>query len=225
MDLIKLVTLLLLKPLTAVSNALTPKDHIIEVQLTFSNTVCSIKTEAKSGYSRDELLLSAFLMFISKYLYICDDRQTEPVKNVLRKIPNYSEKSTIAFGEAIYKTAFLTLSEAEQKAVMGLFFMGIPPLTFSEDDKVNYKMAEYTIRISPKLAIYFLMSAGPDIILLPLTLANLYEYVMEKIEDKKKKDLAVELTKQLLEGYDTVNCKSNEGLMLARDLLLKNGIF
>jgi len=54
------------------------------------------------------------------------------------------------------------------------------------------------------------MSAGPDIILLPLTVGILYDYVINKMRNKAKKEKLDHSIIDLLKKYEFVDCCSME---------------
>jgi len=92
----------------------------------------------------------------------------------------------------------------------------MPPLTFYEDEEPRHSFAKYKFLVFERsggngLGHIFHMSAGPDIILLPLTVGILYEYVVNKLRDKGKKEKLDNSIIDLLKNHSTVDCRSMSG--------------
>jgi hypothetical protein len=69
------------------------------------------------------------------------------------------------------------------------------------------------------------MSFGPDIILLPITVGILYDYVIDKINDKGKRNKLDDAISDLLEAHNQVDCRSLRVFMkLPEEILFKNNL-
>jgi len=71
----------------------------------------------------------------------------------------------------------------------------------------------------------FHMSAGPDIILLPLTVGILYGYVVNKLRDEDRKEKLDNSIIDLLKGHSVVDCRSMAGQTeLPNEVIIKNNV-
>ncbi|MGH2574256.1 MAG: hypothetical protein ACRDFC_01000, partial [Ignavibacteria bacterium] len=146
--------------------------------------------------------------------FICDQRQVNVTRDFLLNAIRISQNPNEICGK-LYETVFSTLNPMEKNAISKLYFMGIPPQTYSEDEVLpmpNTKYSFLVFRYSGRLTSNFHMSAGPDIILLPLTVVILYKYVVDKIGEIDKKQKLDKAIIDLLEAHSSVDCRSLEGL-------------
>ncbi len=180
------------------------------------------------------MLIAGYILFLARYFYICDDRQIKVVQSLLLNTITNAEKPG-AITPKLYEIVFQTLSKAEQEATIGLFkiynrFLPIPPLMYSESEEPKHSFAKYSFLVFERpndhlLTANFHMSSGPDIILLPITVGILYEYVVNKIQDKDKKNKLDQSIIDLLEEYKLIDCRSPYGIaVLPIGILAKNGL-
>lgn len=191
-----------------------------------------IQTNHKEQFLTDDLLIASYIMFLARYFYICDDRQVDIAQDFLLDSVRRSQKPN-EIAAKLYETVFKTLNPLEQDAAIKLFkiysrFTSGPPLTYSEAKEPSHSYAKYSfyvIESGSRLTSIFDMSAGPDVILLPLTIGILYEYVADKIRNKDKKEKLDRSIIDLLEGYNSVDCRSREGFSrLPVEIVKKNNL-
>ena len=177
-------------------------------------------------------LIASYIMFFARYFYICDDRQVHIVRDFLLDSVRRSQKPN-EIASILYERVFKTLDPAEQDAAVKLFKIysrvtSPPPLTYCEDKEPSHSYAKYSfyvIKSGRGLTSIFHMSAGPDKILLPLTVGILYEYVVDKIRNREKKGKLDRSIIDLLEGYNSVDCRSREGFsMLPAEIVKKHSL-
>lgn len=119
----------------------------------------------------------------------------------------------------------------EQNAINKLFqFPLFPPLTYSETKEQRRVFAKYSFFIfryhnDNNLRRVLHMSGGGDIIYLPLTVGLLYEYVIDKIQDKHKKEKLNQSIIDLLEAYNIIDCRSLlNSFKLPNEIIWKNRV-
>ena len=104
----------------------------------------------------------------------------------------------------------------------------MPPMAFSEGEEPAHSFAKYKFFVfkhagDKELGHIFHMSAGPDIILLPITVGILYEYVLHKLQDKAKKDALDRSIIALLKEHSVIDCRSMTGqFRLPNEIIKKN---
>ncbi|MCX6813218.1 MAG: hypothetical protein NTV77_01885 [Candidatus Azambacteria bacterium] len=222
-------------PIIRLVNLITRhKDNLLEWHLNFGPSFVKIQTYYKEQSLQDDLLIAGYILFLARYFYICDDRQIKIVRDLLLDAVEKAEKPN-AIAPKLYEVIFQTLNKMEQGATIGLFeiynkFLPIPPLTYSESEEPRHSFAKYSFFIFERpsdrmLTSIFHMSAGPDIILLPITIGILYEYVVNKIQDKEKKNKLNQSIIDLLKEYEFIDCRSPYGfVVLPIGILAKNGL-
>lgn len=110
----------------------------------------------------------------------------------------------------LYETAFATLSDGEKQAAPKLFTMGIPPIIITEGETPMRSFAKYSFLVFVRRGeLYgnFHMSVGADIILLPITLGTLYDFVSAKVTGRNKTLLRNGVI-ALLEMQEEQGCRS-----------------
>lgn len=204
------------------------KDNLLEWHFNYGEYFVQIRTTHKEQPLPDGLLIVSYILFLARYFRICDDRQIEPMREFLNKEIVNSEKDTTELSSKIHTIIMQTLNKWEKRAVDKLFFMGLPPLDFSENEEVSRPYARYSFlvfRQGGNLTSTFHMSAGADKIFLPLTVDVLYEYVIWKLRNKNKKEILDKAILDLLKAYDDVNCRSFKGLSkLPVEIINQNNI-
>jgi len=219
MALFRFIFAILFAPIRWLTNLTTrPKNNLLEWNLSYGPFFVRIQTNHKEHFLSDDLLIASYILFLARYFYICDDRQVDITREFLLDSVRRSQKPN-EISAKLYETVFKTLKTVEQNAAIKLFkiysrFTSTPPLTYSEDKEPSHSYAKYSfyvIESGSRLTSIFQMSAGPDIILLPLTVGILYEYVVDKIQTREKKEELDRSIIDLLEGYNSVDCRSREG--------------
>lgn len=221
MALFRFIFSIIFAPIRWLSNLLTQhKDNLLEWHLNYGPSFIKIQTNHKEQFLADDLLIAGYILFLARYFYICDDRQIDIVRDFLLESIGKSQKPN-EITPKLYEVVFQTLNKMEKDATLGLFkiynrFLPIPPLTFSEDEEPRHSFAKYKFLVFERaggngLGHIFHMSAGPDIILLPLTVGILYEYVINKFRDKNKKEKLDNSIIDLLKKHSIVDCRSMTG--------------
>ena len=221
MAVFRFIFTIIFAPIRSLANLLTQhKDNVLEWHLNYGPSFVKIQTNHREQTLPDDLLIASYILFLARYFYICDDRQTDVVRNFLLEQIQKSQKPN-ELTPKLYEVVFQTLSQMEKDATLGLLkiynkFLPIPPLTFSEDEEPRHSFAKYKFLVFERsgkngLGHIFHMSAGPDIILLPLTVGILYEYVINKLRDKNKKEKLDNSIVDLLKKHSIVDCRSMTG--------------
>lgn len=197
------------------------KDSLIEYYFNYGHNICQIKTVSKQPFIKDELFICAYILFLARYFCICDERQTDIIKNMLlMEVTNKQNQTVSSFTNIIYQAIYVTLNAEERFAVQKVFFPNMflsPPFSYSEEKEPKFSLAKYDFYVFMNMEEIFTsifnMSFGADIILLPLTVGILYEFTNDKLKDKKKKEVLDYLIVLLLEGYDKISCRSIAGFI------------
>jgi len=222
MAIFRFIFSIIFAPIRWLANLLTQrKDNVLEWHLNYGPSFVKIQTNHKEQFLADDLLIASYILFLGRYFYICDDRQTNIMRDFLLDAIEKSQKPN-EITPKLYEVVFQTLNQMEKDATIGLFkiynrFLPIPPLTFSEDEEPRHSFAKYKFLVFERtgdngLGNIFHMSAGPDIILLPLSVGILYEYVVNKLRDKDKKEKLDNSIIDLLKKHLVVDCRSMAGL-------------
>lgn len=200
------------------------KDNLLEYHLNYGPSAVKIDTKIK-GAESDDLLIAGYVLFLARYFYICDERQALGVRITLENCIGEIEPNLLPV--RVWEAAKQTFNKMEFQAIYGLFTLGNPPLGYSIDDP-SRSYAKYSFVVWEQrghLTSRFHMSAGPDIVLLPLTVGVLYNYVADKLSDRSKKELLDKTVMDLLEAYHSEDCRSQYALWkLPVEILAKNGI-
>lgn len=208
-------------PIRLLVNLLTKhKGNVLEWHLNYGPSFVNIKTRQQGQSLPDGLLIASYILFLARYFYICDERQVDIVRNfLLEQIKESNKPNEIT--PRLYEVIFQALSQTEKNVTLDLFrtysrVLPIPPLTFSEDEEPSHSFAKYNFLVFERtggngLSHIFHMSTGPDIILLPLTVGILYEYVTNKLRDKDKKEKLDNSIIDLLKKHSVVDCRSIAG--------------
>ncbi|MGB9847800.1 MAG: hypothetical protein ACPLKV_01110 [Minisyncoccia bacterium] len=234
MAIFRFIFSIIFAPIRWLTNLFTQrKDNVLEWHFNYGPSFVKIETKYKEQFLPDDLLIAGYILFLARYFFICDDRQIEVVRKFLLNEIEKSKSNEIT--PKLYEIIFQTLDQMEKDATLGLFkiynrFLPMPPLTFSEDEEPRYSLAKYSFLVFERsggngLGHIFHMSAGPDIILLPLTVGILYEYVVHKLRNKDKKEKLDNSITDLLKGHSAVDCRSMAGQTeLPNEVIIKNNL-
>ncbi len=202
------------------------KDNLLEWHFNYGGSYMRIDTRHKEQFLADNLLIASYIFFLARYFYICDSRQIQVMRNCLEQEIGRIEPKELP--TKIWDAISQTLSEMEFKAVYGLFTMGIPPLDYSEEDEPSHSFSKYSFLVFEKnnnLTSTFYMSSGPDIVFLPLTVGILYEFVVDKLKDKSKKEILDTFIINLLNAHYQTDCRSLVALnKLPVEIIIKNNL-
>ncbi len=107
---------------------------------------------------------------MARYFFICDERQIEPVKNLLYKEIGNKKTNPEELSSKVWDVVWQTLNEMERHAVGKLYsniFRGMPPMFYSEQE-TNRSYAKYSFFVFENgkgyLSSIFHMFTGADII-------------------------------------------------------------
>lgn len=233
MAIFRFIFSIIFAPVRWLTNLLTQrKDSVLEWHLNYGPSFVKIQTIHKEQFLADDLLIAGYILFLAQYFYICDERQVDVVRNFLLSNAG-KQKSTKLMGAELFEKVFNTLTLQERDAVVKLsriWGQGIAPglpFLYSEDEEPRHSFAKYKFLVFERpggkgLGHIFHMSAGPDIILLPLTVGILYEYVVSKLRDKDKKEKLDNSIIDLLEGHSVIDCRSMAGLTELPNEVIRN---
>jgi len=203
---------ILIAPFRWLESLFQHKDNLLELHFNYGSSAIQIKTIHKEESLSDDLLIASYILFLARYFYICDERQVESVRNLIeQEIGSIEPKELPA---KVWGAVGQTFSKMEFKAIYGLFTMGIPPLSYSEEEP-RRSYAKYSFLVFKRngnLSSSFHMSSGPDIVFLPLTVAVLYEFVVDKLRDKNKKDALDTSISDLLNAHHFASCRALSAL-------------
>lgn len=221
---------ILFAPIRILFNLFQHKDNLLEWHLTYDKFFVQISAKYKEQNIKDDLLIASYILFLNRYFYICDERQVDIVRNVIRQKVVHDHFNPKELTPQIYNSVLNTLYPGEQKVVGELYINGIPPLTYKDEKdweplRANAKYSFLVYERKGKIVDDFHMSFGPDIILLPITVGILYEYVIDKINDKSKRNKLDDAISDLLEAHNQVDCRSLRVFMkLPEEVLFKNDV-
>lgn len=152
--------------------------------ISFDSIYCHI---GKGGHYSDSLLISSYILFLSRYFFICDDRQLIPMRKLLSKRLNDNYNFDELINDA-GKLIYDTLNESEKEQISQLSNQKIIlPIEIS-NKQAGKSLGNYRFNIvksSVGLGSIFDMSPGLDIELLPRLAILFYEYILSNLSDRK----------------------------------------
>jgi len=211
-------------PFRWLSGVLYRKHAAIRLQIAYGSGRAYITSQCESDQQEFKYLVVAYLLFLSRYFFICDERQTEPVANRLAEYVKRAGSDDQLAG-VLFETVHATLNQNEKNAVAGLFsFRNLPPLTYAEGTNAGARIAQYTVttyKTGDRWSIDFYMSAGPDIVLLPITVGILYQYVFDKIGADYRTVLNSCIS-ELLTAQELSDCRSAQNATRLPNMVIAN---
>jgi len=202
---------ILFAPIRILGNLFHHRDNLLEWHLTHDQYLVLIQRKYKEEKNNDYLLIASYILFLSRYFYICDDRQIDVVRKILQEQVRGQGENINNITEKIYIAIFHTLKPEEQKVVGKLYSGGTPPLKYSEDWLPMNPNTKYSFLVFENKGILnenLHLSHGPDIILLPITVGILYEYVSDSFVDVGNRKILDKTIKDLLEAHNQFDCRS-----------------
>ncbi|ADI02372.1 hypothetical protein [Syntrophothermus lipocalidus] len=198
------------------------RETLAKFNFTYGPIFCHIEGLCKEP--SDDLLILSYLMFVSRYFFICDERQIAPMQAFLNDFSSgelwFEEYSY--FHEAVQVTVFKTFTEEEKSAVIKLF-SGMSPLLLTQDinkiKKPSFKYSLEVFRTDNDVISGFRLSVGPDKILLPLTVSLFFEYVVKHFRDERSVERIMNALKELMDYYEHHDCRSKGSLFIAPSIL------
>lgn len=187
----KRVFLTLIAPLIYLYNAVFRKklsDSLIYFDIKFDNESCYMK---HAGTSSDNVLVASYIMFLSRYFFICDDKQLEPMQKYLIKI--FKEKfDSKKFINGIEGLVYDTLSEHERNQLKSLAKSGAVMPAFLSDDDNSGSLGKYQFYLTNQDGVIvskFFMSPGLDIVLLPRLVFFMFSYINSELASEESKKI------------------------------------
>jgi len=169
-------------PLSLLGKLQKPSSSLVDFRFTFKNS-CYVQIYPHVNETA-QLLIGAFIAFLARYFYICDERQVGPMSQVTLKIDSYQDGDEVI--STIYDTILETLEPFERGAIKGLMPLGAPEMVVREVGKQSDVLATYTLYVTNskgRIGSIFHMSAGADIICLPLTVGMMYKAIVSKLSE------------------------------------------
>ena len=161
------------------------------------------------------------LLYLSKYFYVCDERQIEIVRNILVQCARESGAAD-QLAQMIFYNIRDVLNETEKKAIAEQFiYPHRPPVRYFEGNEEidrTERIGRYSLNIYKIGGLWhddLEVSMGLDMVLLPITAGILYNYVTDKIPSESRIVLDSCVT-ALLDRQATSNFRS---LKTARQLV------
>src|SRR3989344_3132170 len=195
MHILKTLFAILIKPIILVVDLLfKPKNNLLEWHMNFEPFFMKIKTKSNKDVMSDNLLITSFLLYLSRYFFICDNRQTDIVRNFFINEIKAGEGSLL-ISLSMYDLIHTTLNDAEKNIADKIFisFVGSRvPAIYSEEEFQKRSFGKYSFLVckdGDKLRTYLNFSLGLDIILLPLSTVLLYVFVASKLQNKNNKKI------------------------------------
>jgi hypothetical protein len=165
-------------PLTLLSRAGKPKDAYIRLDMDFLGILGGGHCYVRNTPTNSKGLEEAYILFMARVLSIIPENQQSLVLQVLEALTSITGKHNFRnLNEHIYREVVGDLSKDQQDAAKGLFAALIPLTIMKEDPPGPPGLASYTFTVARDFKTHFRMSMGPDVILLPLSISLLYEYV------------------------------------------------
>ncbi len=169
----------------------------------------------------------AYLLFLSKYFYICEKRQLGPVRDLL---VTYVRESAPPDHLASYllEVVRASLDTTENAAFRDQFkYPKLPPTTYVENegeiDRIE-KIGRYAVTIYKRGGGWIddlQVSPGFDLVLLPITVGILYHYVTDKIGVQNRAILDTCISELIAEQAFS-NCTVRDATRIANAVIVKN---
>lgn len=220
---------ILIAPLIILNNLFNlfrPKDNLLEWHLTYDQFVILIQSKYKEEQINDNLLITSYILFLSRYFYICDSRQIDVVRKTLHEQVISQDENLNKTAENLYLAVYNTLTSQQKKAVHRLYSM--PPLKYVDDWKPMKPNTKYSFLVFEDNGILdenFHLSRSPDKILLPITVGILYEYVSSNFINANSRQKLNQVITDLLVAHSQFDCRSLKVFKELRlEILSRNNI-
>ena len=213
--------------ISAMSRATHRKNSAVQIQITYVSAEAFITSQRSSDEDEPAYLVAAYLLFLSQYFYLCDERQITPAAKCLTEhIETLGSPDQLA--TLLLYAVRETLTPTERDAFAELFrYPNTPPLSYAEGTPSGSKMAKYSMttyktgnhwEVDPRISL------GMDIVLLPITVGLLYHYVSDKIGDENMVLLDSCITQFLavLESSDFRSIREGARSSIANMVIAKN---
>lgn len=204
------------------------KQAAIRIRIVFGSRLAFITGESDFAEQEPEHLIAAYLLFLSQYFYSCDKRQVKPVGECMAEHIAISGQSN-HLAMILLQKVRETLNAKEKDAVEGLFFKlpNRPPVTYIESDPMGPERAKYSV-VTYKKGDGWLadvrVSWWATLVMFPIAVGVLYNYVADKLSDSDKSLLDSCITKLLAaqESSDFRSTREGAGYLIANKIIAEN---
>jgi hypothetical protein len=228
--LFKFILAIILLPLylvvSVVSRILLHKQLAVTLQVEFASRSAYITARYGVGQQEAPNLIVAYILFLSQYFYACDKRQVQPVaKCFADHIESRASRYQIA--DSLLATIRKTLNIQEARAYEDLFrYPFLPPMIYTEGTATGRKEAKYTIatfRRGQNWSCHLRTSMWMNLILFPLAVGLLYQYVTDTVDEDEREILDTCLTQFLgeLESSDYRSLREGANMVLANTVIAR----
>lgn len=202
---------LLLAPLIYAYNLIfQPNNFLVKADITMESWSYYIEFDIRK---EDKYILpKAFLQYLARYFFICDNRQDEPMKNILLFHLKAENFNFMNFMDNIEKMIYDTLNDNERSQLASLAKKGIVMPALPSSNKLNGNLAKYSFNLMSGSSGYyslFFMSPGLDIEILSRTVAFMLTEIKEKVSSDEFKKMKM-ATIEFLEKVDDTSFKDRK---------------
>jgi hypothetical protein len=188
---VKMIVFFLMHTIRWLGNTLVMGKPTFRVEIIFGWGRAAIHSDPDSSEGAFSQLVTAYLLFLSEYFYICDEIQRLPARDLLMSHINEGSPP-YRLTEALAQMARQFLSKAERSAFELSFKSPKDPPTYLNNDCEIPKIQRFGRYV---LTTYYRgghwardlkVSFGYTTILLPLTIGLLYDYVIDQIGQENR---------------------------------------
>ncbi len=184
----------------------------VRVQIVYTSGVAFISSEYNPDLTESTGFIVSYMMFLSQYLYACDERQFGPVGKCIEE-HIASGDSPNHLPATVLRAVIATFNKREQDALQGLFnYRNRPPISYIEGTTSESKMAKHSIcvyRRGQAWSCDVRTSFWMNNILFPISAGILYNYVSDKLGAEEQSTLDSCIV-QMFEQYRHTDCRSRE---------------
>lgn len=195
----------------------------IGYDISFSLYSCYVQKLGPSDED-DAWLVVIYLLYVIRFFYICDKRQIEPFKELLRTgLHTEFDWETINFShfhEFFFEAILKSLNEKERIASIDILGGDIPK-SVKEGVGNNFKYSMY-IENKPIMEYKLKLCIGPDKVLPPMILSYFLEYVYTKLVDKDSFNNLRSNVINILDYYEENDCRSIKVMSYLSNFYLNN---
>lgn len=199
-------------------------DKEIQLTIEFEQFISRIKTNRDQlghQYIDDNFLAVILLSYISRFFYICDDRQFYLIKSYLldlmeQPFANKDEFYNLHVSQNILDLTYSSFSDAEKDAGYNIFGKGYafpfnqaPVIVFGnkayEENSKPFCSYKFQVKINNNNVYYqlHLPLKNPSNLFLPLSLGFILEYAFMNICNRQKSELSKQMVIDMLKCIDS----------------------
>ena len=202
---------LILAPFIYIYNLLfKPSDYLVKADIAMDSWSYFIDFDIKENSSN--ILSKTFLQYLARYFFICDDRQDEPMKEILLSHLKSASLNTLNLTSDIEGMIYNALNDNEKEQLASLARNGITLPALSSRQKLRGILGKYSFNLMKGSSGYnslFFMSPGLDIVLLSRTVAFMLAEITGRISKDEYKKMKI-ATIEFLEKIDDTNFKNRK---------------